>query len=73
METFYGAHSRAYLMHLIPGEREGLRRYRIILEEITGNRRSLHFANIESLAAYLREQEAQLVDESQSSGDRPLP
>jgi hypothetical protein len=64
METHHWLQGRAYLIHLIPGERDGLRRYRVVLEEITDGQESFHFATLEGLMAFLREQEAKLAEES---------
>ncbi|GEM_PF-3362989 len=64
METYRWFRGRAYLIHLIPGERDGLRRYRVILEEITDEQRSLHFANLDGLVTFLREQEAGLAEDA---------
>ncbi len=50
---------RVYLLHLWPTEREGLWRYRVVLDDVLTKRRR-HFPDIESLTKFLHAQEADL-------------
>ncbi len=51
---------RIYLLHLWPTQRDGLRRYRVILSDARTHEEQ-HFADIEGLVEFLREEEARLI------------